>query len=99
MSARVPLSAPSLRTTDSASNPLELFAGFIATVEGVLTSPARSSSATAPHLPDADHPVLRVIELEISRLPYKERACMPGSQTPQGQVRTCDIASAHVAFR
>src|SRR5579872_7001755 len=42
---------------------------------------------------------LRVIELEISRFPYKERPYMPGSQTTQSRVDTCDSVSTRVAFR
>jgi len=41
---------------------------------------------------------LRVIELEISRFPYKECPYMPGSQTTRGQMDTCDSASICVAF-
>jgi hypothetical protein len=40
-----------------------------------------------------------VIELEISRFPYKERPYMPGSQTTQGQMDARVSASTHVAFR
>ena len=43
--------------------------------------------------------LLRVIELEISRFPHKERSYMPGSQTTQGQSGTCDDVSGRVAFR
>src|SRR5450631_3658025 len=64
-----------------------------------LTSPARASSATAPRLPDADHPVLQVIELEISRFPRKELPYMPGSQTTQGRSDARVGASDRVAFR
>ena len=42
---------------------------------------------------------LRVIELEISRFPYKERPYMPGSQTTQGQMDARDGVSIHVALR
>src|SRR6266403_3643606 len=63
-----------------------------------LTSSARASSATAPRLPDADHPSMRVIELEISRIPYKEHPYMPGSRTTQGRSDTCANVPARVAF-
>jgi hypothetical protein len=41
---------------------------------------------------------MRVIELEISRFPCKERPYMPGSQTTQGRSDTRADVSAHVAF-
>ena len=41
---------------------------------------------------------LRVIKLEISRFPCKERPYMPGSQTTQGQMDARDGVSIHVAF-
>ena len=42
---------------------------------------------------------LRMIELEISRFPYKERPYMPGSQTTQGRSDTRDDVSDRVTFR
>jgi hypothetical protein len=39
-----------------------------------------------------------VIELEISRFPYKELPYMPGSQTTRGQTDTRDSVSIRVAF-
>jgi hypothetical protein len=42
---------------------------------------------------------VRVIELEISRFPYKELPYMPGSQTTQGRLDTCAGVSDRVAFR
>jgi hypothetical protein len=42
---------------------------------------------------------MRVIELEISRFPYKELPYMPGSQTTQGRSGTRASASDRVAFR
>ena len=45
-------SVPALGSTCSAAGMPVLFAGFTAT-SASLTSPVRSSSATAPHLPDA----------------------------------------------
>jgi hypothetical protein len=44
-------------------------------------------------------PPSRVIELEISRFPYKELPYMPGSQTTQGRLDTRDDVSYRVAFR
>jgi hypothetical protein len=41
---------------------------------------------------------LQVIELEISRFPYKERPYMPGSQTTRGRVGARDSALTHIAF-
>src|SRR5271165_5641305 len=41
---------------------------------------------------------MRLIELEISRFPYKERPYMPGSQTTQGRSDTRANVSDHVAF-
>ncbi len=43
--------------------------------------------------------VLRVIELEISRFPYKKLPYMPGSQTTQGQMGARDNAPIYLAFR
>jgi hypothetical protein len=42
---------------------------------------------------------MRVIELEISRFPCKERPYMPGSQTTQGRPGSRADASDRVAFR
>jgi hypothetical protein len=42
---------------------------------------------------------MQVIELEISRFPYKERPYMPGSQTTQGRLDARDDVSDRVAFR
>jgi hypothetical protein len=42
---------------------------------------------------------MRVIELEISRFPRKERPYMPGSQTTQGRSDTRDDAPYRLAFR
>jgi hypothetical protein len=42
---------------------------------------------------------MQVIELEISRFPYKERPYMPGSQTTQGRLDTRDDVPDRVAFR
>jgi hypothetical protein len=44
-------------------------------------------------------PPLRVIELEISRFPHKERPYMPGSKTTQGRSNTRAGVSDRVAFR
>ena len=42
---------------------------------------------------------MRVIELEISRFPHKERPYMPGSKTTQGRSNTRAGVSDRVAFR
>jgi hypothetical protein len=42
---------------------------------------------------------MRVIELEISRFPYKERPYMPGSQTTQGRSDARAGVSDRAAFR
>ena len=44
-------------------------------------------------------PIPRLVKPEISRFPYKERACMPGSATPPGHMDARDCASICVAFR
>ena len=50
------------------------------------TSPARSSSATAPRLPDAIRRRIRAPDgQETSRFPRKELERMPGSKTTPGQ--------------
>ena len=42
---------------------------------------------------------LQVVKLEISRFPYKERLCMPGSLTAPGRQGTRDNAPRRAAFR
>ena len=44
-------------------------------------------------------PVPRLVRLEISRFPYKERACMPGSPTTPGRPSACAGALGRLAFR
>jgi hypothetical protein len=44
-------------------------------------------------------PVPRLLRLEISRFPYKERACMPGSTTTPGRLSACAGALRRLAFR
>jgi hypothetical protein len=44
-------------------------------------------------------PAPRLVGREISRFPYKERACMPGSTTTPGHPRACDCARRRIAFR
>ena len=39
-----------------------------------------------------------MVKLEISRFPFKERTCMPGSPTTQGRPGTRTIAPVRVAF-
>ena len=63
------------------------------------TSHGRTSSATAPCLPDAGHTAQPVVSHEISRFPRKERPHMPGSKTARGRRATRDDAAHHVAFR
>ena len=64
-----------------------------------LTSPDHVSSATAPRLPDAGHPIGRVVNQEISRFPNKERTRMPGSTTTQGRTGTRSNAPVRITFR
>jgi ClpA/ClpB-like protein len=64
-----------------------------------LTSPVRSSSAMAPHLPDAIPRRKRPGGREISRLPDKELPHMPGSPTAPSCRNTRVVAFRHVAFR
>src|SRR5271169_2210055 len=65
------------------------------------TSHDRTSSATAPRLPDADqrstHAALA--DHEISRFPSKERPHMPVSTTTPGRLGARAIAPIRVAFR
>ena len=64
------------------------------------TSPARSSSASIPHLPDADRSnTAEAAKQEISRFSCKERTYMPGSKTTQGRTGARFIAPIRVAFR
>src|SRR5260221_1841135 len=65
-----------------------------------LTSPACSSSASTPRLPDADRSkTAQAVKQEISRFSCKERSYMPGSKTTQGRTGTRTIAPVGVAFR
>src|SRR5262245_64673710 len=43
-------------------------------------------------------PVPQLVRLEISRFPYKERACMPGSPTTPGRLSACAGALRRLAF-
>src|SRR5258708_1599670 len=65
-----------------------------------LTPHVRSSSATAPRLPDADQsgkwPVVR---RGVSRFPSKELPHMPVSKTTPGRLGARTIAPIRVAFR
>src|SRR6266404_5230065 len=65
------------------------------------TSHDRTSSATAPRLPDADQCRTHVAlaDHEISRFPSKERAHMPVSKTTPGRLGARVIAPIRVAFR
>ena len=65
-----------------------------------LTSRARTSAATAPRLPAADHDrVASLARHETSRVPRKERPRMPGSPTTPGRRGAGDSAPLRVAFR
>ena len=66
-----------------------------------LTSRDRSSSATAPRLPDAGRPdsFLPPVGREISRFPVKERPYMPGSWTSPDRPGARANAPVRVAFR
>src|SRR3954464_10437454 len=65
------------------------------------TSHGRSSSATAPRLPDAGRfdSFLPPVGREISRFPVKERPHMPGSWTSPDRPRARANAPVRVAFR
>src|SRR5271167_187124 len=65
-----------------------------------LTSPARSSSATAPRLPDAIRRRTRAPDgQEISRFPREELEHMPGSLTTPGRNRPRGFATVRIAFQ
>ncbi len=65
-----------------------------------LTSPARTSLASARRLPNADRTLTaRVAKLETSRFPGGMCIDMPGSLTTPGCSGTRDSAPMHVAFR
>src|SRR3981189_3394601 len=64
-----------------------------------LTSHARTSPASAHHLPDADQGATALARREISRFPHKERTHMLGSTTAPGRPGARDDAPVHVAFR
>src|ERR1700686_188423 len=64
------------------------------------TSPDRTSSATAPRLPDTDQCThVALADHEISRFPSKERPHMPVSKTTPGRLGARVIAPIRVAFR
>jgi len=77
-----------------------LFPGFITTTARSDFS-IRALSASAPRLPDAGRrpPLALPVSLEISRFPYKERACITEFSTVPGRTGACDDAPSHVAFR
>src|SRR5262249_7392627 len=65
-----------------------------------LTSHVRSSSATAPRLPDAGQSgAPQLARLGISRLPSKELLHMPGSSTTPGRSDLAMVRPKRVAFR
>ena len=65
-----------------------------------LTSPACTSSASVPHLPDADHThTSHMARPETSRFPDKARIDMPGSRDHAERVGARDSAPTTVAFR
>src|SRR4051794_32480293 len=65
-----------------------------------LTSRVRTSSATAPHLPDAYQScLLRLVRRGISRFPSSEFPHMPGSSTTPGRLDARFHAPTRVAFR
>jgi len=74
--------------------------GALANAEGD-TSRGRSSSATAPRLPDAGRfdSFLPPVGREISRFPVKERPYMPGSWTSPDRPGARANAPVRVAFR
>ena len=65
-----------------------------------LTSRVRTSSATAPRLPDAYQScLLRLVRRGISRFPSNELPHMPGSSTTPGRLDARFHAPTRVAFR
>src|SRR5207237_9680253 len=65
-----------------------------------LTSHVRSSSATAPRLPDAGQSgAPRLARRGISRFPSKELLHMPGSSTTPGRSDLAMVRPKRVAFR
>src|SRR5690606_25388545 len=65
-----------------------------------LTSPARASSASVPHLPDAGRTqTSRAARLETSRFPCEALTGMPGSSDHAERVSARDSALTTVAFR
>src|SRR5262249_8970678 len=65
-----------------------------------LTSHVRSSSATAPRLPDAGQSSApQMARLRISRFPSKELLDMPGSSTTPGRSELAMVRPKRVAFR
>ena len=64
------------------------------------TSRVRSSSATAPHLPDAcQSGAPQLARRGISRFPSKELLHMPGSSTTPGRSDLAMVRPKRVAFR
>src|SRR5439155_22536209 len=65
-----------------------------------LTSRTRTSSATAPRLPDANQgSLLPLVRRGISRFPRNERLHMPGSSTTPGRPGARVDVPVRVAFR
>jgi hypothetical protein len=63
-------------------------------------SRTRTSSATAPRLPDANQDsLLPLVRRGISRFPRNELLHMPGSSTTSGRPGTCVAVPVRVAFR
>src|SRR6516225_4281129 len=65
-----------------------------------LTSRTRTSSATAPRLPDANQDsLLPLVRRGISRFPRNELVHMPGSSTTPGRPGTRVAVPVRIAFR
>ena len=93
-----PLASP-LPSTVSASGCPDLFDGFPGTTE--------LSDFPSPFIIDVDPEgfldavcsTIATDDYGISRFPCEMRPCMPGSQTAQGPIASCDVDAIGMAFR
>ncbi|MCP1838697.1 hypothetical protein ACVIHI_008378 [Bradyrhizobium sp. USDA 4524] len=91
---------PSLGSTHSSAGNPALFVGFSATMpESDFSVSCISGYGSSPSRCGPYPRRRKVADPEISRFPYKELPCMPGSTTTPGWTGARVCALAHVAFR
>jgi hypothetical protein len=95
--------SPEMQQSPRSRYPLEIGKGIPQSIDRHIVEqsgePFRASSASTPHLPDADHSeTTGAAGMEISGFPSKERLCMPGSKTTQGRPSTRKSVPVRIAF-